>query len=51
MDGEVVLSTGANSGVGFVTARGVAELGAAVVMVGRNPGAQRRTPRVALESR
>jgi NAD(P)-dependent dehydrogenase (short-subunit alcohol dehydrogenase family) len=38
MDRKVVLITGANSGVGFVTARRLAELGASVVMVCRDPG-------------
>jgi retinol dehydrogenase 12 len=37
MDGKVVLITGANSGVGFATARGIAERGATVVMVCRDP--------------
>jgi NAD(P)-dependent dehydrogenase (short-subunit alcohol dehydrogenase family) len=37
MRGKVVLITGANSGVGFVTARELAKLGARVMMVCRNP--------------
>ena len=37
MDGKVVLITGANSGVGFASARAIAERGAAVVMVCRDP--------------
>jgi len=37
MRGKIVLITGANSGVGFATARKLAECGAAVVMVCRNP--------------
>jgi len=36
MDGKIVLITGANSGVGFATARKLAELGASVVMVCRD---------------
>lgn len=36
MDGRVVLITGANAGVGFATAHGLARLGAAVVMVCRD---------------
>jgi NAD(P)-dependent dehydrogenase (short-subunit alcohol dehydrogenase family) len=31
------LVTGATSGIGFETARGMAHLGAIVMMVGRNP--------------
>jgi NAD(P)-dependent dehydrogenase (short-subunit alcohol dehydrogenase family) len=38
MDGKVVLITGANSGVGFATARQLAAMGAAVVMVCRDRG-------------
>lgn len=38
MDGKVVLITGANSGVGLAAARGLAERGAAVVMVCRDRG-------------
>lgn len=37
MNGKTVLITGANSGVGFATARQLALLGAAVVMVCRDP--------------
>lgn len=37
IDGKVVLVTGANSGVGFATARALAELGSAVIMVCRDP--------------
>ena len=37
MDERIILVTGANSGVGFVAARKLAELGAAVIMVCRNP--------------
>lgn len=36
MHGKIVLITGANSGVGFVTARSLAELGAEVIMVCRD---------------
>ncbi|SDR55367.1 NAD(P)-dependent dehydrogenase, short-chain alcohol dehydrogenase family [Rhizobiales bacterium GAS113] len=38
MRGKVVLITGANSGVGFATARRLAELGATIVMVCRDAG-------------
>jgi NAD(P)-dependent dehydrogenase (short-subunit alcohol dehydrogenase family) len=38
MTGKVVLITGATSGVGFATALGLAERGATVVMVARDPG-------------
>jgi nucleoside-diphosphate-sugar epimerase len=37
MHGKVVLITGANSGVGFVTARELAKMGARVLMVCRDP--------------
>lgn len=37
MHGKIVLITGANSGVGFVTARALAELGAEIIMVCRDP--------------
>jgi NAD(P)-dependent dehydrogenase (short-subunit alcohol dehydrogenase family) len=36
MDGNVVLITGANSGIGFATARAIAEAGATVVMICRD---------------
>jgi retinol dehydrogenase 12 len=38
MHGKVVLVTGANSGIGFVTARELAKMGAHVLMVCRDPG-------------
>jgi NAD(P)-dependent dehydrogenase (short-subunit alcohol dehydrogenase family) len=37
MEGKVVVVTGATSGIGFESAKGLAALGAHVVMVGRNP--------------
>ncbi len=37
MNNKIVLVTGANSGVGFVTARKLAEAGAALIMVCRDP--------------
>jgi NAD(P)-dependent dehydrogenase (short-subunit alcohol dehydrogenase family) len=37
MDEKIVLITGANSGLGFATARSLAEAGASIVMVCRNP--------------
>jgi NAD(P)-dependent dehydrogenase (short-subunit alcohol dehydrogenase family) len=37
MDGKVCLVTGATNGIGLVTARELAKMGAAVVIVGRNP--------------
>src|SRR5215207_9549786 len=38
MDGKVCLITGATSGVGKATAMGLANMGASVVMVGRDRG-------------
>ena len=38
MEGTTVLITGANSGVGLATALGLAERGAAIIMVCRDPG-------------
>ncbi len=37
MNGKIVLITGANSGIGFETARQLAQLGAEVIMVCRDP--------------
>ena len=54
MDGKIVLITGANSGVGFATARKLAELGASVVMVCRDSirghDARKEIARVATDS-
>ncbi|SDA57974.1 SDR family oxidoreductase [Mesorhizobium qingshengii] len=51
MHGKIVLITGANSGIGFVTARELAKMGAQVLMVCRNAerGAQAQTE-VAMEA-
>jgi NAD(P)-dependent dehydrogenase (short-subunit alcohol dehydrogenase family) len=38
MQGRICLVTGATSGIGLVTARSLAEQGATVIVVGRNPG-------------
>lgn len=46
MQGKTVLVTGATDGIGKVTARGLMELGASVLIVGRNPD---KTARVADE--
>ena len=37
MEGRICLVTGASSGIGFETARGLAQLGATTLLVGRNP--------------
>jgi NAD(P)-dependent dehydrogenase (short-subunit alcohol dehydrogenase family) len=37
MEGRIVVVTGANSGIGFESARGLAALGASVAMVCRDP--------------
>ncbi|MYE02898.1 MAG: SDR family NAD(P)-dependent oxidoreductase, partial [Alphaproteobacteria bacterium] len=37
MQGKTALVTGGTTGIGFVTARALAEKGAAVTIVGRNP--------------
>lgn len=37
MDGKICMVTGATAGIGLVTAREMAQLGATVVLVGRNP--------------
>lgn len=48
MHNKTVVVTGANSGVGFVTAKRLAEAGAEIVMVCRDPGrGQRARARVA----
>ncbi len=43
MQGKTVLITGANSGVGYATARKLAEYGAEVIMVCRNSFRGNRT--------
>ena len=37
MQGKICLVTGATSGIGLVTAQALAQQGATVVLVGRNP--------------
>ena len=37
MDGKVCMVTGATSGIGFITARELARLGATVILIGRHP--------------
>lgn len=48
MSGQVVMVTGATNGIGEVTARELARMGATVIVVGRNPG---KTERVVAEIR